>query len=303
MWKLSETSGAKECFRRIEHFEYTSSERDESEPNPREHMPEFRYLDRSELPSEPFHVASGEFFYTVTINVPVYLLYLLSRFLSAGGRILRGSVLHLSQIAENGVYAFLSPDERSSGPVKPEPPAGIVVCVGLGARWLGGVEDEKVCPSRGQTVLIRAPWINNGKTVKDYESKLGTFFMPRKSGIVILGGTSELNDWNGAPRADATRAIIERNLKLAPELVPPPLRVEGREPSVEDILPLVVEEACGFRPERIGGMRLEAGSIRVPFTEKQIPVVYNYGHGGDGYIASFGSARVVLELLEKALAG
>ncbi|KAF6744833.1 hypothetical protein DFP72DRAFT_857010 [Ephemerocybe angulata] len=143
MWKLSETSEAKECFRRIEHFEYTSSERDESEPTPREYMPEFRYLDRSKLPSEPFHVASGEFFYTITIDVPAYLPYLLSHFLFAGGRILRGSVLHLSQIAENGVYAFLSPDERSSGTVKPEPPAGIVVCVGLGARWLGGVEDEK----------------------------------------------------------------------------------------------------------------------------------------------------------------
>lgn len=35
--------------------------------------------------------------------------------------------------------------------------AAIVNCSGLQARFLGGVEDQKVFATRGQTVLVRAP--------------------------------------------------------------------------------------------------------------------------------------------------
>ncbi|TEB19203.1 D-amino-acid oxidase [Coprinellus micaceus] len=305
MWRLSQNE-ASACFLQLPQTEFFTGEREQ--PSSLEHMPNFRHLttDSEEVTGIPGAV-HGEAFTTVTIDVPSYLNYLLSRFLGSGGRIVRGSVQHISQIAESGAHAFLPPAERFSSDGTPRPqkkpkaPAAIVVCVGLGARFLGGVEDADVYPIRGQTVLINAPWIRWGKTLSNLAAMEWTYVIPRRTGIVILGGTLEPNDWNATPRPETTRDIIERNLKFAPEIIPAHLRKDAEKPTLDDVLPLVVEEGCGFRPGRKGGLRLQAGSIQVPNTDRTIPVVYNYGHAGAGYISSFGSARVSLELLEKAL--
>ena len=111
---------------------------------------------------------SGVTFSTITIDVPIYLNYLLSRFLAKGGKIQRASIQHITQVAE--------------GAFCPSPDA-IVVCAGLGARFLGGVEDKDVYPIRGQTVLIRAPWIRFGKTLSGYDGVV-TYIIPRRSGDV-----------------------------------------------------------------------------------------------------------------------
>ncbi|KAF6744708.1 D-amino-acid oxidase [Ephemerocybe angulata] len=252
---------------------------------------------RWETPSPLEHMPEGDVFNTFTIDVPVYLNYLLARFLSKGGRVVRGSVQHIAQIAESGRGFGFAPS--------PAPPAAIVVCAGLGARFLGGVEDANVYPVRGQTVLVRAPWIKHGKTLSGLDAEAYTYVIPRRSGLVTLGGTLEPDDWNPAPRPETTRSILEHALRLAPELVPPHLRRAGADaaaaPCVEDVLPFVVEEGCELRPARKGGVRLEAGSVKVPLTDRTIPVVYSYGYAGDGYMSSIGSARVALELLEKAL--
>lgn len=49
--------------------------------------------------------------------------------------------------------------------------------------WTGGVEDLNMYPVRGQTVLIRAPWIKVGV---GYASKDGewAYIIPRRSGEV-----------------------------------------------------------------------------------------------------------------------
>ena len=59
------------------------------------------------------------------------------------------------------------------------------MAVGLGARFLGGVEDKAMYPVRGQTVLVRAPWVRFGKT-EVTESGL-TYIIPRRSGDVRAG--------------------------------------------------------------------------------------------------------------------
>lgn len=59
----------------------------------------------------------------------------------------------------------------------------VMVCTGLGARTLGGVEDTAMYPIRGQTVLLRAPWIRYGRTTVD-KNGLKTYTIPRKSGDV-----------------------------------------------------------------------------------------------------------------------
>ncbi|KAH6909425.1 D-amino-acid oxidase [Coprinopsis sp. MPI-PUGE-AT-0042] len=297
MWKLSGENEAEGCFLRLQQTEFFGYER--PSPSPLQHMPEFRSLPKDELVDG---AVTGETFKTVTIDIHNYLNYLLSKFLSRGGKTVRGSVQHLSQIAENGVAPFLEPAERKyhSSLNPSSSPDAIVVCVGLGARHLGGVEDHDVYPIRGQTVLIHAPWIRFGRTLS--EANMWTYVIPRRSGNVILGGTLGHDDWYPQARPETTRDIIERTLKLCPELVPEHLRKDGKEPTVEDVMPLVVEEGCGFRPGRKGGLRLEAGKIKVSaVSDKTIPVVYNYGHAGAGYIASFGTARVVVDLVKAAL--
>lgn len=74
------------------------------------------------------------------INTPVYLKWLLSEFTALGGKVRRQTLRHIHDAAE---------EDGST--------ASIVNCSGLQARYLGGVQDQKVFATRGQTVLVRAP--------------------------------------------------------------------------------------------------------------------------------------------------
>ena len=89
---------------------------------------------------------SGFSFETVTIDVPKYLNYLSTRFLEKGGTLIRGHVQHIDQVLEAGSAPFKN---DASTDASASPPDAVVVCVGLGARFLGGVEDKTVYPSRG----------------------------------------------------------------------------------------------------------------------------------------------------------
>ncbi|GJN88497.1 hypothetical protein Rhopal_001463-T1 [Rhodotorula paludigena] len=138
----------------------------------------------------------------------------------------------------------------------------------LGARVL--VPDEKVFPTRGQLVIVRAPWIKQGMT------RLGPdgvydYVIPRpKSGTVLA------------------RRIKERCLAMMPELLPP----EKRGGTIDDLN--VVGDAVGLRPTREGGIRLEVDYTAI----KGVPVVHNYGRYG--YQSSWGSAEAAVELVEEA---
>jgi hypothetical protein len=59
----------------------------------------------------------------------------------------------------------------------------VVVCTGLGSRMLGGVEDKDVYPIRGQTVLLRAPWVRFGRTMGSKDG-YWPYIIPRRSGDV-----------------------------------------------------------------------------------------------------------------------
>lgn len=89
---------------------------------------------------------------------------------------MRGNVQHISQVIECGATVL-------SGHGEPSQADGVVVCAGLGARMLGGVEDKNMYPIRGQTVLLRAPWIRYGRTMVE-KNGLRTYTIPRKSGDV-----------------------------------------------------------------------------------------------------------------------
>ena len=101
------------------------------------------------------------------------------------------------------------------------------------------------------------------------------------------------------PRPEITKDILNRVFILCPELTPPEVRAV-REPKVEDLLSLIVEEGCGLRPARTGGVRIEVEWFEDVRGQRKVPVVHNYGHGGFGYQSSWGSAAVALDLLEGA---
>lgn len=136
--------------------------------------------------------ARGVEFETLTIDVPMYLQYLQARFLSKGGAICRGTVQHIDQILQGGPYIFHNDHQRRKTLAGKVPLHGLIVCTGLGARFLGGVEDQDVYPARGQTVVLRAPWVRSGRTLtgKDW-----VYIIPRKNGDVVVGGVKEMNDW------------------------------------------------------------------------------------------------------------
>ncbi|KAF7300704.1 Nuclear export factor [Mycena chlorophos] len=284
MWKLSAPDGPAEgCFLRIRESEYFAEPI--AHPEVLSRMPQFTKIPADELPAD---CAEGISFDTLTIDSPVYLNYLMSRFCAAGGAVVRGTVQHIAQIAEGGAGVFSG---RHKGLA---PPAAVIVCVGLGARTMGGIEDRDVYPIRGQTVLLRAPWVRFGRAISS-KSGLWTYIIPRRSGDVIVGGIKVDDDWYPIPRPETTLDILKRGFSLCPELAPPEVRAQ-REATIEDLTPLIIEEGCGLRPGRKGGIRLEVEWVR------NVPVVYNYGHGGYGYQSSWGSATLALELLEKALA-
>jgi len=157
----------------------------------------------------------------------------------------------------------------------------VINCSGLGARSLGGVEDEAVTPVRGQTILVR---LKNAPAFDEFASMRETgnpcSFLPRGDGLYILNGTYEVGEWSRRPLPMTAEAIWSRCERLRPSWL------AGAE---------VVSHQVGLRPSRKGGPRIELQQL--PLSQV---VVHNYGHGGDGVVLSWGSARDVLALLEEA---
>lgn len=358
LWQLSESNTeTEECFLRIPQTEYFYYDRVTGHtpgPDPLEEMPFYQPIPRDKLPP---NAIAGCTFQTLSIDTPIYLNWLFTRFIGLGGRTVRGHVQHLGQITEGGIGIFcdrytakavakygihtlgLSGHPTSSSSPIPQDhkdqiptPAelvhrsvdkiherrksgkvdAVVVCTGLSTRALGGVEDLTVYPLRGQTVIIRAPWVRFGITESGGKDEKGeeivTYVIPRRSSDVIVGGTRVADDWYPHPREETTTAILARALKLCPQLAPPEVRAV-REPTINDVLSHVVGEGCGLRPGRKGGIRIESewwsdrGKIlprgEMDESGNKVLVVYNYGHAGYGYQTSWGTARKASDLLEE----
>jgi D-aspartate oxidase/D-amino-acid oxidase len=83
------------------------------------------------------------------------------------------------------------------------------------------------------------------------------------------------DDWHPTPRAEITKDILKRGFALCPELAPPEVRSQ-RAASLDDVRALIIEECCGLRPARKGGIRLEVDYVESPGRER-VPIVFNYG--------------------------
>jgi D-amino-acid oxidase len=134
----------------------------------------------------PYFATHSVSFSSLTMTPTTYLLRLTRLFISLGGHLHQH---HLSSLSSLSSLDFL-----------PSPPSAVVLCIGLGARSLIGLEDEKpVYPVRGQVVVLEAPWIKTGWTRQEGSLSGGeggqrTYVIPRGNGEVVIGGTRDADD-------------------------------------------------------------------------------------------------------------
>jgi D-amino-acid oxidase len=160
--------------------------------------------------------------YTVPIiDMPVYLEYLLDRFLESGGRLRLHPIRELAEAAGAAEV--------------------VVNCAGLGARGLA--LDPGVRPVRGQTVVVANPGLDGVFVDDSPGSDLSTYIVAHRD-VVVLGGTSQEGDSRLDPDPATARSILERCRAVEPLL-------GGAQ---------VLEHRVGLRPAR-REVRLEAGGL------------------------------------------
>jgi D-amino-acid oxidase len=135
----------------------------------------------------------GHAFVAPVIEMPVYLGYLLDRFLESGGRIEHRAISSLEEAGEGHV---------------------VVNCAGLGARELVG--DPSMEPIRGQIVRVRNPGLE--RFVLDEDNPEGVTYVIPRSEDCILGGTAEEGEWDTEPDPQTAAAILRRCEALEPRL-------------------------------------------------------------------------------------
>ena len=112
-----------------------------------------------------------------------------------------------------------------------------------------------------------------------------------------------MNDWHRKQRPETSLDILRRALTICPHLAPPSACLSGRDPTPDDLLPLVEAELVGFRPSRSSlssgsdsGLRLEKGQP-LKLKDAETDIIYNYGHGGFGWQSCWGCAEEVVQLI------
>lgn len=150
-------------------------------------------------------------------------------------------------------------------------------CTGNGAKHLGGVADNKVYPTRGQVVVVKAPHIE--ENVMRWGDDYATYIIkrPYSHDQLILGGFLQKDDWRAATSQEETNDILKRTTQLLPLI----LSKNPHGPRIEDLE--ILRVAAGLRPSRHGGTRIEKEAV-----DHSKSVVHNYGASGYGYQAGLG---------------
>jgi D-amino-acid oxidase len=175
-------------------------------------VPDFRLVDAA----APY---TGEWQFTVpSVEMGIYLPWLLEQFRAAGGELRAGRLQHLNEACE------LAPS--------------VVNATGLGAAGLA--PDPGVFPIRGRVVVVANPGLTT--SWRDEDDPAGQTYIHPRSTDVVLGGTFEPMVSELTTDPDVSAAIIRRCTALVPELT------QVR----------VISERVGLRPARHGGPRVEA---------------------------------------------
>jgi D-amino-acid oxidase len=170
-------------------------------------VPNVRRCRQDEL---PLGFRDGYVFSVPVVEMPVYLRYLVERFLDGGGRIEERAISSLVEAAEEARV--------------------VVDCAGLGARELAG--DPSMTPIRGQILRVANPGLI--RFLLDEENPEGVTYVVPRSNDCVLGGTADEGDWSTEPNPETAEGILRRCTALEPRLA-----------GVE-----VLEHKVGLRPGR-----------------------------------------------------
>lgn len=151
---------------------------------------DFRRLDATELPDG---FVDGWRFTGPMVDMPVYLDYLVRRFLAAGGEIEVRPVTSFAELA-------------AAAPT-------VVNCAGIAARDL--VPDPELVPVRGQVVVVENPGIS--EFFADTEEGELCYILPHPQ-KVILGGVAERGAWDLTPDPATAERIVARCAEIHPRL-------------------------------------------------------------------------------------
>ncbi|KAI4121378.1 MAG: hypothetical protein LQ347_006880, partial [Umbilicaria vellea] len=216
---------------------------------------------------------SGTAFTSVCINTALYLPWLASQCLKNGVVFQRKIFKHITEAAN----AFHSGEKADV----------VVNCTGLSALTLGGVEDKKMMPARGQIVLVRneanVMCANSG--TDDGEDEACYIMQRAAGGGTLIGGSYQKGNWESQFDPNLANRIMKRAIEMCPALT------GGK--GIEHLS--IVRHGVGLRPLREGGVRLEKEKIG------GVWIVHNYGHGGYGYQSSYGCSQDAVKLVEEAL--
>ncbi|MGI9647571.1 MAG: FAD-dependent oxidoreductase [Acidimicrobiia bacterium] len=146
----------------------------------------------------------------------------------------------------------------------------VINCAGVRAGELAG--DEEVHPIRGQVVRVRGEAISR-VTILD-GGPLGYCYVMPHGEEAVLGGTRRPGVWDRSVSDEVTADILARTARLEPTLT-----------SAE-----VVDVKVGLRPGR------ETVRLEHEARDGTPGIIHNYGHGGNGWSLSWGSAAEVVGL-------
>ncbi|WP_141307270.1 FAD-dependent oxidoreductase [Streptomyces spinoverrucosus] len=184
---------------------------------------------------------------------------------------------HLPWLRERLAAAGGVVEERTVSALAEADAPVVVNCTGLGARKL--VPDASVRPVRGQLVVVENPGIRTWVVSKDASGEMAYVFP--HPGRLVLGGTSEEDEWSLAPNPAVAETIVRRCAALRPEIA-------GAR---------VLDHRVGLRPVR-DAVRLERELL-----PDGRALVHNYGHGGAGVTVAWGCAEEAAGLCGPAASG
>lgn len=165
-----------------------------------------RTLGKEELPAGA--VFGLDFGNTFRVNTQVYLQWLLAQALSKAIAMVRREYASIAALLQDFPHTTL-----------------LVNASALGSLKLDDVRDEKVYPTRGQTVLVAEPKTPMQRMYFRSPKRIDpntTYVFPRPlGGGVILGGSRQEGDWNPEVDMELAKDIMNKCCELAPELGKP----------------------------------------------------------------------------------
>jgi D-amino-acid oxidase len=132
------------------------------------------------------------------IDMPIFLSWLLKRFLNLGGK------LKLTEIRQLSGKSFAGFDM-------------IVNCTGLGASKLCP-QDKHIAPRRGQLVHMKIPSIQCFYFDCDVEDPVFASYVVPRNDYLVIGGTRKFNTWDTTPNFEDAKKIIDLTSRMVPEI-------------------------------------------------------------------------------------